>query len=138
MRLLSLTAALVLAALPVHADEAKATLAEIEATLGFVPSFVSALPAAAVPGAWALTRDMLFADTALDARTKALISLGVAAQIPCSYCIFDDTNAARRAGATDEQIKEAIAVAALTRHWSTILNGNQVDLAAFKTEMGGM
>jgi AhpD family alkylhydroperoxidase len=135
-----LSLALAASAVSARADEAAAdaALAEIEASLGFVPSFVSALPRAAIPGAWAEARDLLYSDTALDARTKALISLAVAAQIPCSYCIYDDTNAARRAGATDEQIKEAVAVAALTRHWSTIFNGNQVDLATFKAEMGGM
>ena len=95
-------------------------------------------PRLPLPGAWAEARDLLFSDTALDAKTKSLISLAVAAQIPCTYCIFDDTNGARRAGATDEEIKEAIAVAALTRHWSTIFNGNQVDLDTYKKEMGGM
>jgi AhpD family alkylhydroperoxidase len=136
---LSLTIA-VGAAFPALADEAaaKAALAEIEATLGFVPSFVKALPQAAIPGAWAEARDLLYSDTALDAKTKSLISLAVAAQIPCSYCIYDDTNAARRAGASDEEIREAVAVAALTRHWSTIFNGNQIDLDGFKAEMGGM
>jgi AhpD family alkylhydroperoxidase len=123
-----------------RADDAaaNATLAEIQSTLGFVPSFVSALPKAALPGAWAEARDLIYSDTALDAKTKALIGLAVAAQIPCEYCIFDDTNGARRAGATDEQIKEAIAVAAMTRYYSTIFHGNQVDLATFKHELGGM
>ena len=76
--------------------------------------------------------------TALDLKTKALIGLAVAAQIPCSCCIYDDTGNAKRAGATDEEIKEAVAVAAQSRHWSTIFNGNQVDLEIFKSEMGGM
>jgi len=76
--------------------------------------------------------------TALDPKTKALPVLAVSAQIPCSCCIYDDTLNAKRAGATDEEIKEAVAVAALSRHWSTIFNGNQVDLETFKSEMGGM
>lgn len=122
-----------------RADDAtvNAALAEMKAEIGFVPSFVSTLPKAAIPGAWAETRDLLFSDTALDMKTKALISLGVAAQIPCQYCVIEDTADARRAGATDEQIKEAVAVAALSRHWSTIFNGNQVDLDTFRKEMAG-
>jgi AhpD family alkylhydroperoxidase len=129
-----------LVAQPALSDEAAvdATLAEIQATLGFVPTFVSALPKSAVPGAWAEARDVLYSETALDPKTKALIGLAVSAQIPCSYCIYDDTLNAKRAGATDEEIKEAVAVAALSRHWSTIFNGNQVDLETFKAEMGGM
>jgi hypothetical protein len=42
---------------------------------------------------------------------------------------------AQHAGATDEQIKEAIAVSGLVRKMSTELNGNQYDLAAFKKQI---
>ena len=42
-----------------------------------------------------------------------------------------------RAGATEEEIQEAVAMAALPRHWSTIFNGMQVDFDQFKKEMGG-
>jgi hypothetical protein len=31
-------------------------------------------------------------------------------------------------------VHEAIAMAAMTRHWSTVLNGNQQDFASFKKE----
>ena len=65
---------------------------------------------------------------------KELIGLAVAAQIPCSYCIYFHTEAARLNGATDEQIAEAVAMAAITRHWSTVLNGMQVDEAAFRAD----
>jgi AhpD family alkylhydroperoxidase len=61
---------------------------------------------------------------ALDGKTKQLIGLAVAAQIPCAYCVFAHTKAARAAGASDAQIKEAIATAALVRFNSTILNGS--------------
>ena len=61
---------------------------------------------------------------ALDGKTKQLIGLGVAAQIPCAYCVYATTKAAKAAGATDAQIKEAIATAALVRFNSTMLNGS--------------
>ena len=61
---------------------------------------------------------------ALDVKAKQLIALGVAAQIPCPYCVYAHTKAAKAAGATDAQIKEAIATAALVRFNSTILNGS--------------
>lgn len=61
---------------------------------------------------------------ALDGKTKQLIALGVAAQIPCAYCVFAHTKAAKAAGAADAQIKEAIATAALVRFNSTMLNGS--------------
>ena len=72
---------------------------------------------------------------ALDAKTKELIGLAVAAQIPCTYCVYYHTQAARHAGATDAQIKEAVAAAAETRKWSTVLNGNNYDMAEFKKQV---
>ena len=60
---------------------------------------------------------------ALDGRIKHLIALGVEAQIPCEYCVYAHTKAAKAAGATDAQIKEAIATAALVRFNSAMLNG---------------
>ena len=72
---------------------------------------------------------------ALDGKTKELIGLAVAAQIPCQYCIYAHTVGARHAGATDEQIKEAIAASALVRKMSTELNGNQYDMAEFKKQI---
>lgn len=77
----------------------------------------------------------VFGPKALDAKTKELIGLGVAAQIPCTYCIYAHTMNAKRLGATDDQIKEAVAAAALTRKWSTELNGNMYDFDSFKKEV---
>jgi AhpD family alkylhydroperoxidase len=127
-------------ATPSRADDAayEAAIKDIEQTLGGVPTFVKKLPKAALPGAWMEIKAMEFSGpTALDPKTKSLISLAVAAQIPCDYCIWMDTNGAKQAGATDEQIAEAVAVGALTRHWSTLFYGLQVDLAQFKQELGG-
>ena len=61
---------------------------------------------------------------ALDGKTKQLIGLAVAAQIPCAYCVNGHIKLAKAAGATDAQIKEAIEMAALVRFNSTILNGS--------------
>lgn len=125
-------------ALPAAAQDAAAARADIEATLGGLPTFVGSVADSALPGLWQATKDLEFStDTALDPKTKALISLAVAAQIPCSYCIWMDTNSARAAGATDQEIAEAVAMAGLTRAWSTIFNGMQVDLDTFKAELGG-
>ncbi len=77
-------------------------------------------------------------DAALSAKTRELISLGVSAQIPCTYCIYFHTNAAKAAGATDAEIKETIAAAAQARKWSTILNGSLYDEEAFRKEVDAM
>jgi AhpD family alkylhydroperoxidase len=134
----TLLAALVLAATPTFADDVADARADIAATLGGVPSFIDSVAAPALPGLWQSTKALQFSpDTALDMKTKALVSLAVSAQIPCSYCIWMDTNSARAAGATDQEIAEAVALAAQTRAWSTIFHGMQVDFESFKAELGG-
>ncbi|ANT50868.1 carboxymuconolactone decarboxylase family protein [Mesorhizobium amorphae] len=129
---------LTLAAAPAQADDYDAAIKDIQSTMGGVPSFLKQFPNAGLPGAWAEVKAIQLSDkTALPPKVKSLISLAVAAQIPCSYCIWSDTQDAKRAGATDEEIQEAVAMAALTRHWSTVFNGMQVDFDTFKKEMGG-
>jgi AhpD family alkylhydroperoxidase len=115
-----------------------ATYKEIEDMFGKVPEFVKKFPKAGIVGAWEETKSLEFSDkTALPPKTKTLIALAVAAQIPCEYCVYADTIAAKQAGATDEEIAEAVGMAALTRHWSTVFHGLQIDLAQFKKDVGG-
>ncbi|HVP98062.1 MAG TPA: carboxymuconolactone decarboxylase family protein, partial [Roseiarcus sp.] len=67
-----------------------------------------AVPEASAASAWQEYMAVMNPKGALDDKTKQLIALGVAAQIPCQYCIYAHT-VAKHAGATDAQIKEAIA-----------------------------
>lgn len=122
---------------PARAEDASATAAykDIQATFGSVPDMFKTLPDVAVAGAWAEIKGVqLNPKTALDGKTKELMGLAVASQIPCQYCIYFHTLAAKANGASDEEIKEAVAMAAIVRHWSTMLNGSQVDLATFKKQ----
>ena len=57
----------------------------------------------------------VFADGALPAKAKQLIAVAVAHVTQCPYCIAGHTKLAHRAGATDEEIMEAIWVAAEMR-----------------------
>ena len=114
---------------------AQAAYRDIEQTLGSVPTFFKLFPEAGIAGAWTEFKSVqLNPKTKLDGKTKELLGLAVAAQIPCSYCVYFHTAAAKLNGATDEEIREAVAMAAIVRHWSTVLNGMQVDLAGFKRE----
>ena len=111
---------------------------EIEEMFGMLPTFALVVPPAAMRIWWAALKDFQMSDkTALDGKTKELIGLGVSSQIPCHYCVWSDTKAAREAGASDEEIAEAVAMAALTRHWSTFLNGMAVDFDQYKADLGG-
>lgn len=57
----------------------------------------------------------VFADGALPGKTKQLIAVAVAHVTQCPYCINGHTKLARRAGASDQEIMEAIWVAAEMR-----------------------
>jgi AhpD family alkylhydroperoxidase len=111
-------------------------LAGVAEMLGFVPTFLTQMPKATLPIGLTGYTHLETGDTALPAKTKYLISLAVAAQIPCQYCIWADTLGAKAAGATDEEIGEAVGVAAMTRFWSTNFNGLQVDLDTYQRELG--
>jgi AhpD family alkylhydroperoxidase len=116
--------------------EATAARADIAKTLGFVPQFLGGMPDLALPGLWEEMKTLqLNPATALDGKTKELIGLGVAAQVPCRYCIYAHTEFAKLNGASEAEVGEAVAMAALTRHWSTVLNGMQTDEAKFRGEI---
>jgi len=133
--------ALALASSPARADNetarsrTDAALAQIKAAFGFVPAFTRAVPSGLLPSWWQLTTDIDAEQTALDGKTKELIGLAVAAQIPCEMCIYYHTQAARLRGATDQEIREAVFVAGTVRLNSTVVNGAQVDRAQFRRDV---
>lgn len=115
---------------------AEATYRDIQATLGVVPGFFRAFPEAGLPGAWESFKQIQVAEnTKLDPKTKQLIGLAVSAQVPCTYCVYFHTAVAKAYGATPEEIKEAVALAAISRHWSTVLNGMAIDMTSFRNEV---
>jgi AhpD family alkylhydroperoxidase len=117
--------------------EAQATYSDIEKTLGLVPSFMKAFPEEAIGAAWDEFKGVqLNPASAIPPKYKELIGVAVAAQIPCRYCSYFHTKAAGLNGAEDRELKEAVVMAALTRQWSTVLNGLQTDDAQFRAELG--
>jgi AhpD family alkylhydroperoxidase len=115
---------------------AAAARADIQKTLGFGPQFLIGLPDSALPGAWQEMKGLeLNPATALSGTVKEAIGLAVASQIPCRYCIVAHTEFGKLAGATTAQLGEAVTMAALTRHWSTFVNGIQLDENKFRAEI---
>jgi AhpD family alkylhydroperoxidase len=115
-------------------EEAKKEVIE---TFGTFPSWFEAFPNYALPGAWQAFKE-LNEPGSIDNKNRELIGLAVASQIPCPYCIYFHTVKAKAFGATDEEIKEAIAQAAMVRHWSTVIHGAQTDLEEFQKEFDGI
>ena len=60
-----------------------------------------------------------------DAKTFELFALSAAAGMKCEYCIVAHTAMAKKAGATQEEIKTAIMVAGVVSLNSTVMYGNQ-------------
>ena len=119
--------------------DAKATLDDVQQTLGFVPEFLRKMPPEMLPGVWSEMKMLqMNTMTKLDGKTKELIGLAVASQIPCQYCIYFHTVAAQSHGASEQEVREAVGMGALTREVSTILNGLQIDPQQFRRDTDRM
>jgi AhpD family alkylhydroperoxidase len=66
----------------------------------------------------------VFADGALPAKTKQLIAVAVAHVTQCPYCIRGHTEAALAKGATEQELMEAIWVAAEMRAGAAYAHSN--------------
>ena len=67
----------------------------------------------------------VFADGALPAKTKELIAVAVAHVTQCPYCIRGHTASALRKGATQQELMEAIWVAAEMRAGAAYAHSNR-------------
>jgi AhpD family alkylhydroperoxidase len=123
---------------PMEATDARSAQEDIKQYFGFVPSFVQKFPAEALPGAWSQLKNAELGQTALPGKYKSLISLGVASQIPCRYCVIMDTQFAKAEGATDREIHEAITMAGMVRQVSTFIEGLQLDEKAVRKDLDRM
>lgn len=117
---------------------AQTLLRDVQQQLGFVPQFMRQIPSALLPSFLQAMEFESSTTTALDPKTKELIGLAVAAQIPCDYCIYFHTQAARSLGASDQEIAEAVGMAGVTRQGSTMLNGLQIDARQFRRDVDRM
>jgi alkylhydroperoxidase/carboxymuconolactone decarboxylase family protein len=68
----------------------------------------------------------VFKDGALTAREKSLIALAVAHAIQCPYCIDSYTTDTLQRGCSEEQLMEAVHVAAAIRGGASLVHGVQM------------
>ena len=111
---------------------------EMKAALGTVPVMFELYPEHLRAGAWEWFKAGQSPDAAIPPKYSELISLGTASQIPCDYCVYAHTSQAKMHGATDAEIRTAVASAAFTRHWSTVLNSADISFEDFKKEWDGI
>ncbi len=77
----------------------------------------------------------VFKDGALTAREKALIALAVSHTVQCPYCIDAYTSDTLEKGCTEEQMMEAVHVAAAIRGGASLVHGVQMMNKAKKLMM---
>ena len=65
---------------------------------------------------------------ALDAVTKEMVYLAVSASNGCGYCIASHTVAARKAGMSDAQFAEVMAVVGMANESNRLATGYQVEI----------
>jgi AhpD family alkylhydroperoxidase len=111
---------------------------DIIETLGQVPGFFASMPDDTLAREWEEWKHFQMEDTALTAREKHLIGLGVAAAAHCPYCTYFHRAAAGMMGASDAQIEEAARFASDTSKYSTYLHGLQIDIQEFKKQADEM
>lgn len=116
-------------------SDLRTTQVDIQNTLGSLPSFMKMYPEEGLPGAWEEYKSVFInPNTALSGKLKQLIVVGLAGQIPSNECSYMGIQFARMDGASEADIRDAVAMAAATRHWSTHLNGIQYNEAEFAKE----
>ena len=70
---------------------------------------------------------------AIPLKYAQLMALSASVAMKCEYCIPAHTSFAKAAGATDEEIKVAVAIAGDVSLNSAMLYGNQFDMRYFKS-----
>jgi len=76
----------------------------------------------------------VMAPGSLDALTKEMVYVAVSVSNQCGYCIASHTAAARKAGMTDAQLAELMAVVGMANETNRLASGYQVEIDdRFKT-----
>ena len=83
--------------------------------------------------------NLLFSeDSPIASKEARLVAVAVSAAIRCEYCITAQVHSAKMAGATDDEIKAAIQIAAEIQRFSTLLYGNDFGIERLEKILGVM
>lgn len=92
----------------------------------------TAADAAAYFGAW----NKIFTQGPIPLKEARLAAISASAAMKCEYCITAQVHLAKAAGATDDEIKAAIFIAAEVARFSTLLYGNEFGMDNLKNVLG--
>ncbi|MDA9887466.1 carboxymuconolactone decarboxylase family protein [Flavobacteriaceae bacterium] len=79
----------------------------------------------------------LYKEGAIAEKEAHLVALGTSAAVKCQFCIPYHISELKRLGASENEIKTAVLIAADIMKMSTLFYGNEFDLAAFKKMLRG-
>lgn len=79
----------------------------------------------------------LYKEGVIPEKEAHLVALGTSAAIKCQYCIPYHVSELKRLGASEDEIKTAVLIAADIMKMSTLFYGNEFDLEAFKKMLRG-
>jgi|TARA_R110002124_G_scaffold237116_1_gene402345 AhpD family alkylhydroperoxidase len=79
----------------------------------------------------------LYKEGAIAEKEAHLVALATSAAIKCEYCIPYHIAELKRLGASEDEIKTAVLIAADIMKMSTLFYGNEFDLEAFKKMLRG-
>ena len=108
------------------ADKPEMSDTEYEELLAKSP-FNKMYPKSIAPGAaeYFGTFTALFTDGPIESKEARLVAVSASAAMRCEYCITAQVHLAKKAGATDDEIKAAIQIAAEVARFSILLYGNE-------------
>ncbi len=92
----------------------------------------TAADAAAYFGAW----NKIFTEGPIALKEARLVAISASVAMKCEYCITAQVHMAKVAGATDDEIKAAIFIAAEVARFSTLLYGNEFGMDNLKEVLG--
>jgi AhpD family alkylhydroperoxidase len=77
---------------------------------------------------WASVKEVMSPDGAIDPLTKEMLYLAVSATNQCQYCIASHTAGARKAGMSEGQFAELMAVVGMANETNRLASGYQVEV----------
>jgi len=98
----------------------KETLADIEDSIGIIPKCLERLSENVLMRYWPFLKRYQLGESCIPEKYRELISLALVANMKCRSCLLTFRSMAKSAGATDDEIAEAMFLANHVARWSDL------------------